>query len=227
MKALLIVASIFLFIICLLVIRIRLCVDFSSSLRIELRILFFRLRLHPQKITPKRVIKKQQKEQKKTEKLARQQAKKSGAAQHTAPSKKTQKKKTSPMAVFRLIVHILRSVFHKFPDCFHLYLKRCVIVIAGKDAAETAIRYGAARGALAWFCTILDEVFTVKTTKHSVLSVDANFTGSETLVEVSAHLSARVGSLLALLFRIFIAYLKRPRPKKKEPANAATIVTKV
>lgn len=226
MKALLIIACIFLFIVCLLAIRIRLCLEFSGSLCVELRILFLRFRLHPRKTAPKRIIKKQRKEQKKTGKLARRQAKTTGATHRTTPSEKAHNKKTSPTAVFRLIVHILRSVFHKFPDRFHLYLKRCVIVIAGKDAAETAIRYGAARGALAWFCTLLDEVFTVKTTKRSVLSVDADFTASETRVEICASLSARVGSLLALLFRIMIAYLKRPRPKMDKQATATTSVTK-
>ena len=226
MKALLIVAGILLFIVCLLSVRIRLHLDFSGTLQLELRILFLRFRLHPRKLTPKRVLRMQKKKEKKARKRAKQPAKADPAASGgtTAP-KKTGKKKQSPTAILRLVAHILRSVFHKFPDCFHLYLKRCVIVIAGKDAAETAIRYGAARGALAWFCTLLDEIFTVKTTKNSVLSIDADFTGSETRVEISARLSARIGALLALLFRILIAYLKAPRPKKQKQPKT-TVATK-
>lgn len=226
MKALLIVAGILLFIVCLLSIRIRLYLVFSGALRLDLRFLFLHFRLHPRKMTPKRVMRMQKKKCKKAGKREKQRVKATPAASEAESSKKTRKKKPSPMAILRLAVHILRSVYRKFPDCFHLYLKRCVIVIAGKDAAETAIRYGAARGALAWFCTLLDEIFTVRTTKKSVLSVEADFTGTETRVDLSARLSARVGSLLALLFRILIAYLKRPRPKKTKQPNETTAITK-
>ena len=226
MKALLIVAGILLFIVCLLSVRIRLYLDFSGALRLDLRILFLHFRLHPRKVTPKRVMRMQKKKSKKAGKREKQRVKATPAASEAESSKKTRKKKPSPMAILRLAIHILRSVYRKFPDCFHLYLKRCVIVIAGKNAAETAIRYGAARGALAWFCTLLDEIFTVKTTQKSVLSVEADFSGTETRVDLSARLSTRIRSLLALLFRILIAYLKRPRPKKTKQTNETTAVTK-
>lgn len=223
MKALLIIGGILLFLAFLLLMRIRFCLDFSGKLHIELRVLFLRFRLHPRKITPKRVLRAQKKQRKKVAKQAKKQR---TCSKKTPAPKKAHKfgqsKKPSPMAILRLVWHILKSVWRKFPDCFHLYLKRCVIVVGGKDAAETAICYGSARGAIAWFCTLLDTVFTVKTTKKSVLSINADFLSKETKVDLSLQLSTCIGSLLALLFRILIAYLKRPRPEKKKRKTMST-----
>ena len=68
MKALLIVGSILLFFIFLLSIRIRFCLDFSGELHINLRILCFRIQIHPKKLTPKRILKMQKKQEKKAAK---------------------------------------------------------------------------------------------------------------------------------------------------------------
>lgn len=217
MKALLIVGSILLFFIFLLSIRIRFCLDFSGKLHINLRILCFRIQIHPKKITPKRILKMQKKQKKKAAKQFRK---------HHVPNKKKvppphpkPKKKVSPAAVLRLAGHILRPVCKKFPRCFHLHLRRCVIVVAGKDAANTAILYGAVRGTLAWFCTLLDTVFTVKTDRNSRLSVEADFLGHESSIDLSLVLSTSLGAVIRLLFSILIAYLHRPRLQKEKTAS--------
>ena len=222
MKALFIVGSILLFFIFLLSIRIRFCLDFSGELRINLRILCFHIQIHPKKLTPKNILKMQKRRKRKATKQYRK---------HTVPKKKRvppphpkPKKKTSPSAVLRLAAHILRSVWKKFPTCFHLYLYRCIIIVAGKDAANTAVLYGTVRGTLAWFCTLLDSVFTVKTKRNSQLSVEADFLGHESSIDLSLVLSTSLGAVMRLLFSILIAYLRRPRPKKEKAASTASQV---
>ena len=93
MKALLIVAGILLFIVCLLSVRIRLHLDFSGTLQLDLRILFLRFRLHPRKLTPKRVLRMQKKKEKKARKRAKQPAKADPATSGgtTAPKKQVRK----------------------------------------------------------------------------------------------------------------------------------------
>ncbi len=221
MKALLIIGGILLLFIFLLSVRIRFCLDFSGELRISLRILCFRIQIHPKKITPKRILKKQKRQEKKAAKQFRKHAvpnKKKNHPPHPKP-----KKKVSPTAVLRLVMHILRSVWKKFPCCFHLHLRRCVIVVAGKDAANTAILYGTVRGTLAWFCTLLDTVFTVKTNRSSQLSVEADFLGHESSIDLSLVLSTSLGAVIRLLFSILIAYLRRPRPEKEKAASTIPV----
>lgn len=217
MKALLIVGSILLFFIFLLSIRIRFCLDFSGELHINLRILCFRIQIHPKKITPKRILKMQKKQEKKAAKQFRKHPVPN--RKKAPPSHQKPKKKVSPAAVLRLAGYILRSVWKKFPRCFHLHLRRCVIVVAGKDAANTAILYGAVRGTLAWFCTLLDTVFTVKTDRNSRLSVEADFLGHESSIDLSLVLSTSLGAVIRLLFSILIAYLRRPRLQKEKTAS--------
>lgn len=225
MKVLIIIGCILFIILSLLSTRIKIKLDFAGKLRVELRYLVFHFRLYPKKLTPKRVIRAQKKQRKK---VSRKAEISTGSVKGSAPQTGNavqQKEKPSPMAVFRLVWHILRSVYRKFPGCFCLHLNRCVIVIAGKDAADTAIRYGAARSGVAWFCELLETAFTVKTTKKSVLSVDADFIGNESRIDLSVLLSARVFSLVDLLIRIFVAYLRRPLPLKKKKTKRKNVIS--
>lgn len=218
MKISFIIGGILLFFIFLLSVRIRLCLDFSGELHIKLRVLCFCIQIHPKKITPRHILKMQRKQEKKAARQHRKQT--VSKKKRVAPAQPKPKKKVSPAAVLRLVVHILRSVWKKFPRCFHLYLRRCIIVVAGKDAANTAVLYGTIRGTLAWFCTLLDSVFTVKTNRNSRLSVEADFLRQESSMDLSLILSTSLGAVIRLLFSILIAYLRRPRPKKEKTTPA-------
>lgn len=217
MKLLAIITALLVCIILLLCIRIRICLDFSSKLSISLRVLFIRVRLYPKKRSPKSVIKAQKKQARRAEKKRKKAAKK--AKDHHMLSSASPPRKTSPRAVLRLAMHLLHAVSRRFPHCFRLYLRRAVICVGGSDAAEVALRYGGIRAALSWFCTLLDKMFTVRTSRRSELRIDPDFTGGDDAIDLSIILSARVGSLLALLIRVGIAYLRRPHDPRSHPTK--------
>lgn len=218
MKLLAIITAVLVCIILLLCVRIRICLDFSSKLSICLRVLFIRVGIYPKKRTPKSVIKAQKKQARRAEKKRRKAAEKARRNQHLLSSA-SPPRKISPRAVLRLVIHLLRAVSRRFPRCFHLHLRRVVIRVGGDDAAEVALRYGGIRAALSWFCTLLDKIFTVRTSRRSELCVDPDFTEGGDAINLSLVLSARVGSLLALFIRAGIAYLRRPRNPKQHPSK--------
>lgn len=228
MKAIAITTAVLACILLLLCIRIRICLDFSSKLSIQLRILFIRVWLYPKRRTPKQVIRAQKKQARRAEKKrkkAEEKRKRAGEDRHLLPQD-TKRRKTSPRAVLRLAIHLLRAVSRRFPRCFHLYLRRVVIRVGGDDAAEVALRYGGIRAVLSWFCALLDKMFTVRTSRRSELRVDPDFTAGDDAIDLSLVLSARVGSLLALLIRAAIAYLRRPRdPKQTSGKKRSTHAT--
>lgn len=221
MIALSIIGGILLFFLLLLSIRIHLLLDLDGDLRLRMRVLCFRFQIHPRKRTPRGVIRKQHKQEKK--RLKKMAKKQKPPKENNDISEKTaqKKKKTDILALIRLAIRILKQITRKFPSYFKLKIRRCIIKVGGKDAAETAIRFGAVRAGVSALATVADTCFTVKTTRKSVLTVDPDFLSDKSTISLSMDFYTSVRAVLALALRILLAFMRRPK-KKKTPQTTDT-----
>ena len=213
MIALSIIGGILLFFLLLLSVRIHLFLDLEGDLRLCMRVLCFRFQIHPRKRTPRGVIRKQRKQEKKRlKKMAKKQKppKESNEITEKAPPKK---EKTDILSLIRFVIRILKQLARKFPSYFKLKIKRCIIKVGGKDAAETAIRYGAVRAGVSALATVADSCFTVKTTRKSVLTVNPDFLSDNSSFSLSLDFYTSVRAVLALALRILFAFMRRPKKK--------------
>lgn len=215
MIALSIIGGILLFFLLLLSIRIHLLLDLDGDLHLSMRVLCFRFRIHPRKRTPRSVIRLQRKQEKKRLKQAAKKQKPPKESKEISEKTAPKKKKTDILALIRLAIRILKQIARKFPSYFKLKIKRCIIKVGGKDAAETAIRYGAVRAGVSALATVADTYFTVKTTRKSVLTVDPDFLSDKSSISLSMDFHTSVRAVLALALRILFAFMRRPKKKTK------------
>lgn len=211
MIALSIIGGILLFFLLLLSIRIHMLLDLDGDLHLSMRVLCFRFRIHPRKRTPRSVIRLQRKQEKKRLKQATKKQKPPKESKEISEKTAPKKKKTDILALIRLATRILKQIARKFPSYFKLKIKRCIIKVGGKDAAETAIRYGAVRAGVSALTTVADTYFTVKTTRKSVLTVDPDFLSDKSSISLSMDFYTSVRAVLALALRILFAFLRRPK----------------
>lgn len=214
MIALFIILGIILFFVLLFSLRFCIRLDFHDSLRAQIQVLCFRFSLFPRKRTPRSILKEQKKKQKHLEKV-----RKKAIKTNSAESKTDQKPKKTfgeIMALVRMFARILRQISRRFPRYFRITLRRCILTIGGKDAADIAVKYGAARAGVSYLVTVMDRFFTVKTPKSSVLLLEPDFVHGESKFELSMTLSTSLRALIALAIRTFIAYLRCPKPKKSK-----------
>ena len=221
MIALSIIGGILLFFLLLLSVRIHLLLDLDGDLRLRMRVLCFRFQIHPRKRTPRGVIRKQRKQEKKRLKKMAKKQKPPKETNEIAEKTAKKKKKTDILALIRLAIRILKQIARKFPSYFKLKITRCIIKVGGKDAAETAIRYGAVRAGVSALATVADSCFTVKTTRKSVLTVDPDFLSDKSTISLSMDFYTSVRAVLALALRILFAFMRRPK-KKTTPQTTDT-----
>lgn len=221
MIALSIIGGILLFFLLLLSIRIHLLLDLDGDLRLRMRVLCFRFQIHPRKRTPRGVIRKQRKQEKKRLKKMAKKQKPPKETNEISEKTAQKKKKTDILALIRLAIRILKQIARKFPSYFKLKIKRCIIKVGGKDAAETAIRYGAVRAGVSALATVADSCFTVKTTRKSVLTVDPDFLSDKSTISLSMDFYTSIRAVLALALRILFAFMRRPK-KKTTPQTTDT-----
>lgn len=214
---LIVTLCILLFIILLLSLRASLIIEAKDDVALTLKIAFVKVKLYPKKTaTPKRVIRAQKKAEKK-----KQKGKKKASP---APATNTAKKKKSFEEILRLVkmvTRILKSLVSRFPSYFRLKLSRIILVVGGPDAAQTAIRYGAVRTAVAYLVTLLEQFVSIKTTRKSELYVQPDFLNDRIDYDISIAFSTSVRALLAILLRSAFAYLKEHTQQKKTKSQLA------
>ena len=227
MIALSIIGGILLFLLLLLTVRIHLLLDLDGDLRLRVRVLCFRFRIHPRKRTPRGVIRQQRKQEKKLKKKLANKQKPQKENKEISEKTAPKKKKTDILALIRLVIRILKQIARKFPSYFKLKIKRCIIKVGGKDAAEAAIRYGAVRAGVSALATVADSCFTVKTTRKSVLTVDPDFLSDKSSISLSMDFYTSVRAVLALALRILFAFLRRPKKNTTSQTSDTREITDI
>lgn len=121
--------------------------------------------------------------------------------------KKTAKKaknKASPRSILhyvKLAGRILSRIYHHFPNCFTLRIRKFEVVIGGEDAAKAAINYGIVSQAAAYVLTLIETLFRVKVGRKSSLAITPNFLGEASNIALDIQLNTRPLFLLILALR--------------------------
>lgn len=205
----------------LFLLRVRVLITCSDTVKLQIRILCFRLTLFPKKPPNPRKF-SQKALRKKAEKAKRKAAKKAAKKQAKVKAKQekqTNKAKTAHNTGMRLgekvelvrkLLAALLSATHK-----HLYLKaaKLHIRVATGDAATTAVLYGAVSGSLAGVIALLDRV-TVLRAKPPEVAVFADYLSEKSRADIRLVFSMRLGGALLSLFSVALAFLRTRRAQK-------------
>ncbi len=181
------------FICLVLSLRIKLQIIYNDTLFVYLRILFFKIQILPDK-DKKFNISKFKKKKKKP----------------SVPVIKDIKdaETDSPSIIDKLnsIREIISIIFDAFRSHLHVKLTKIHVSVATKDAAKTAIFYGAVSGAVACIVDLLDDITNLKPPKESSISVEPDFLASKTEIDLNITLYVSVWGAIKILMKSLIQY---------------------
>lgn len=171
MIALYIILGIALLIGIILLLRVKVIISYEERLQVYLRFAFFKVRLFPAK--PKKP-KKAKKKGKKTKKAP---------APNTENKPEEQKKDEGAVSKLWAMREILLHTIAKFLNKLHFKFVKLNIVVAGDNAASTALLYGATTQGVAYLIEILDNISNVDISKRSKISVRSDFISQKSFFE--------------------------------------------
>ena len=107
----------------------------------------------------------------------------------------------------------------RFPRFLKIDCARLIIGVGGRDAAETAITYGATVQSVQYLVTMLGNVTSFKAEKNSQISVYPDFVSEKWSADIKITMRLRVIHIIKLGFIVLKSYLsqKTKRNKKREP----------
>ncbi len=196
MIALYIIIGIIALIAAILCVRVGINIVFEEELAVYLKVLFLRFRLYPQKkkkFKPKKHGKKREKA-KKPDTVVKD--------VHSEP-----KKKPPITETIATVTELIKAFSAAFARKLHVRLAKISIKIATGDAAQTAILYGAASGAMACLIDLLDSITSLSSLRRSEISVVPDFTSEHTEARINISLSVSVFGALTVLIKTLLKYL--------------------
>lgn len=215
MIALNIIIAIVIIITAILLLRLKLVIEYTDELILYAKVLFIKIRIIPKKekpvrvsdYTPKKILKRQKKEAEKEKK--RLDKKKAKKAQKSERSDTEKKKEKMPILDIIRLVRVLLSIFLKrFFGHLRIDLARLNIIIGSEDAAKTAITYGYVCQSTAYLVEILDNFTNLKKTKNTEISVTTDFLAQSSVIDLHIALSITIWQIFDILFRIAFGYVK-------------------
>jgi len=136
-------------------------------------------------------------------------------AESTAEKDPKPRKKKSPERNIRFMARLILLILRKFTARATVRLKRFHIVVATKDAAETAYLYGTLSAATAYLLAVLD-ANTKKEPSRKNVSVYADFTRDSMLFDLHVIISLRLSGAIAIALSA-LWHLLSPQ---KEPSDS-------
>ncbi len=219
MLALKIILGILLFLVLLLLLRVKISViSDGGDAKLLLRIMGLPIKLFPRK----------QKKQKirmsdyTPRGLRRAQKKKDKKALREAKKKKTQEpsdeevEKAPLSETVSAVTTLAKKIISKFFRHLRIDVARIRISVGTPDAAKTAILYGAVCQGVAYLTEVLQNVTNVKKTKKTEVSVSADFVSGKTQADIDISFSLTVWQALDILLGAAFEYIKnKTNPNKK------------
>ncbi len=200
MTALWIILGILAFFVILFSIPIHVVLEADSDVRVHARFLFIKYSLFPMKKRKKKP--KAAKKPKKTKKTASPKKTKKAA---DAPK---EKKKRDIIGLIKLILKLVAAVLRKFPKHFRVRILRYNITVGTKDAAKTAILYGAVTGLSANLFELLKKGTRFRIKRKSDVNVYADFLGEKTKADIGIDISLTLSGAMSMLLAAGLAFVK-------------------
>ena len=195
MIALYIILGITLLIGLILVLRVRLVINFDDDLCVYLRFLFFTYRIYPEK--PKKSMPKRRK------------SKKSKNTKAEASTKSEEpKKEDTVVSKLWAIRKVLLTTIERFLGKVHFKFVKLNAVVGCENAAATALLYGAVSQGVAYLIEVLDNISNVDISKRSEISVKSDFVSQKSSLDGKIVLYISVVHLLYVLAEFLKKMLK-------------------
>lgn len=195
MIALYIILGITLLIGLILVLRVRLVINFDDDLCVYLSFLFFTYRIYPEK--PKK------------SKSKRRKSKKSKNTKAEASTKSEEpKKEDTVVSKLWAIRKVLLTTIEKFLGKVHFKFVKLNAVVGCENAAATALLYGAVSQGVAYLIEVLDNISNVDISKRSEISVKSDFVSQKSSLDGKIVLYISVVHLLYVLAEFLKKMLK-------------------
>lgn len=194
MTALIIVGAILLFLTFLLLQWVKIIIEYKDT--VSYKIYLSLIPINIEKFTKRKKKKKQKKKAKPTK--------------EAAPTAEKQKKDSSPGAGDILgVLDVVREILPKFAGRLHIKTAKLKAVIAGEDAASTAIKCGAVKAAAALLFEFIDRNCRLNKKSIQNISIEPNFISNETDLDIKLIFKIRICGLLALGASFLIKFIKR------------------
>ena len=205
-----IVGAVLLFLALLLSLKVNIIVSYKDELKVYLRILFVRIRLHPKKIKLKE--KKKRKKKKAVKK-----------AEEIIPAR--DEKPLSPVKVVWEIREAILSLADKCMGGLHFKFARLNIEVGCSDASKTALVYGTVVQGVAYLMEFLDTISNVEISRFSQINVCSNFISQKSRAEGKITLYIRVFSAFKILIHALKTYFtyKSAKDRLSEDKNGKNI----
>lgn len=193
-----VVFSIVILITILLILKINIVLVYKNGFSVYLKILFFKIRLFPEKKKEKKFFKKSTK-------------KKKASSSRKEEASKKDKKKLEPIKIVR-IINAMKDTISDFVSSFfgrlHFEFVKIHAEIGCEDAAKTAIAYGTVTQSVAYTIEFLNNISNVEMTRASDIDIRANFISQKSWITLNCVLYLRVISILSLGVKAIKAFFK-------------------
>ena len=205
----------------LLLLRVKIVIEYADELILYIRVLFIKIKIIPKKekrikiseYTKKKISKRQklseEKEKKKKQKKAEKKAAKAEAKKD--PDKK--KEKPPILDTIRLVRVLLAIFLKRFFGHLRIDVARLNIVVASEDAARTAIMYGYICQGVAYTVELLDRFTNLRRTDNTEISVTPDFTSEKLIADIHIAFSLTVGQVFDILLRTAFGFVKNKLEK--------------
>ncbi len=192
MIALYIILGALLLISLILLLRVRVVINYEEILYVYLRVLCFKYRLYPLKPIKAKRKKKKQKE----------------APIKESKPEATDKKEDSIPKKLWVMREILLNTISRFLNKLHFKLIKLNVVVGCDNATATALAYGAVTQGISYLLETLDTISNVDISKRSQISVRSDFISQKSSFEGKIVLYISVAHILYVGWHFLKKYIK-------------------
>ncbi len=219
MTAIIIIAAILLFSALVLLIRVKIVVEYEGSdVKLVLKLLGIPFTLMP-KNKKKKKIKLSDYSRRAIEKRRKKEAKRAERESRKPQKEKKPKppKEKAPLSeTISFISDLVLYLIKKFFGYLRIDMTRIVIRVGSDDAAKTAISFGIINGGVFALLSVLDKVTNVKKNRRTEISVSPDFTSDKITSDIKLAFSVRVYEVISLALGALFRYLKQMFKKQSK-----------
>lgn len=203
MKPTVIIISVAVLILLLMSSRLRFTFESIDGVNLTLRFLFLKFRLYPKK--QKKIILKDY-SLKKVKARKNQDGAEKKHDKKNAPNKSKNAGKANG-DVKSFLISCLKTIAKDLPKRVRTERLILHLTVCGKDAAGTAIKFGAANQFASLLCSIIDEGMPMKNTKRRSICITPDYIGEKDQYNVKITLSITLGGIILSAIKIIGAYV--------------------
>lgn len=203
--ALIILASLALFVALVLSIKLRITVEYKDELKVFLRAPFIKYQLLPKTTRGPKYMSRARARRIK-ERLKKKRTRRKSQISQTKEEISTQSKESfgSMVDVICAIKDVIFTLLSKFFSHLHVDVAKFHINIATGDAATTAITYGAVCDVLLHLFAILEPLKGFDLPKTRDISVNADYLSEKTTADIRISFSLRIWHIIHIILATFI-----------------------